>query len=33
MRGLTSIDENEIIDCIKLLKSAHAGTGFMHEVF
>ena len=33
MRGLTSNDENEIIDCIKLLKSSHANTGFMHESF
>jgi hypothetical protein len=33
MRGLTSDDENEIIDCIKLLKSSHANTGFMHESF
>ncbi len=33
MRGLTSDDETEIIDCIKLLKNSHAGTGFMHESF
>jgi len=33
MRGITSADENEIIDCIKLLKSSHANTGFMHESF
>jgi meiotically up-regulated gene 157 (Mug157) protein len=33
MRGLTSTDENEISDCIKLLKNTHAGTGFMHESF
>jgi meiotically up-regulated gene 157 (Mug157) protein len=33
MRGLTSNDENEIIDCITLLKKSHAGTGFMHESF
>ncbi len=33
MRGLTSNDENEIIDCITLLKNSHAGTGFMHESF
>lgn len=33
MRGLTSIYEDEIIECIKLLKSTHAGTGFMHESF
>lgn len=33
MRGLTSQYEDEIIECIKLLKSSHANTGFMHESF
>lgn len=33
MRGLTSTDENEIIDCIKLLKNSNESTGFMHESF
>ncbi len=33
MRGLTSQYEDEIVDCIKLLKSSHANTGFMHESF
>jgi meiotically up-regulated gene 157 (Mug157) protein len=33
MRGITSRDENEIRECIKILKSTHAGTGFMHESF
>lgn len=33
MRGLTSNDEKEIKECIKVLKSTHAGTGFMHESF
>ena len=33
MRGLTSQYEDEIFDCIKLLKSSHASTGFMHESF
>ncbi len=33
MRGITSTDENEIVECIKLLKSTHANTGFMHESF
>jgi uncharacterized protein len=33
MRGLTSKDENEIRDCVRILKSTHAGTGFMHESF
>ncbi len=33
MRALTSIDDNEIRWCLKMLKSSHAGTGFMHESF
>lgn len=33
MRGLTSIDENEIRECLHLLKNTHANTGFMHESF
>ncbi|MCX6169393.1 MAG: glycoside hydrolase family 125 protein [Ignavibacteriales bacterium] len=33
MRGLTSKNENEILDCLKTLKSTHANTGFMHESF
>jgi len=33
IRGLTSIDENEIRQCISILKNSHAGTGFMHEAF
>ncbi len=33
MQGVTSIDENEIRDCIKILKHTHAGKGFMHESF
>ncbi len=33
MRGLTSIDKNEIRECIKILKHTHANTGFMHEAF
>lgn len=33
MRGLTSGDENEILKCIKSLKTTHAGTGFIHESF
>jgi len=33
MRGLTSNDETEIKECIRVLKSTHAGTGFMHEAF
>ncbi|WP_242916431.1 glycoside hydrolase family 125 protein [Pontibacter liquoris] len=33
MRALTSNDPQEIKTCIQLLKSTHAGTGFMHEAF
>jgi meiotically up-regulated gene 157 (Mug157) protein len=33
MRALTSIDDQEIAECLRLLKSSHAGTGFMHESF
>jgi meiotically up-regulated gene 157 (Mug157) protein len=33
MRGLTSKDENEITQCISLLKKSNADTGFMHESF
>jgi len=33
LRAMTSVDENEIIYCLKMLKSTHAGTGFMHEAF
>jgi uncharacterized protein len=33
VRALTSMDESEIIGCLKTLKATHAGTGFMHESF
>ena len=33
VRALTSIDEAEIIRCLRMLKASHAGTGFMHESF
>ena len=33
IRGLTSQDDEEIRHCIQMLKSTHAGTGFMHESF
>lgn len=33
LRAMTSTDENEIVRCLKMLKSTHAGTGFMHEGF
>lgn len=33
MRGLTSIDSEEIKECITTLKATHAATGFMHESF
>ena len=33
MQALTSADEKEISECLRILKSTHAGTGFMHESF
>jgi len=33
MRALTSHDDREILFCLKMLKTTHAGTGFMHESF
>lgn len=33
MRGLTSVNDAEIKNCIAMLKRTHAGKGFMHESF
>ncbi len=33
MRGLTSTNDSEIKECIKMLKKTHGDTGFMHETF
>jgi hypothetical protein len=33
MRALTSTNDAEITQCLKMLKATHAGTGFMHEAF
>jgi hypothetical protein len=33
LRAMTSIDKDEIVYCLKMLKNTHAGTGFMHESF
>jgi meiotically up-regulated gene 157 (Mug157) protein len=33
MRAMTSSSREEIASCIKMLKTTHAGTGFMHESF
>jgi len=33
MKALTSRDEIEITQCLKMLKATHADTGFMHESF
>jgi meiotically up-regulated gene 157 (Mug157) protein len=33
LRGLTSTDADEIAQCLHMLKTTHAGTGFMHESF
>jgi hypothetical protein len=33
MRGLTSNNADEVRKCMHMLKTTHAGTGFMHEAF
>lgn len=33
MRAMTSKDEDEILECLKMLMSTHGETGFMHESF
>jgi hypothetical protein len=33
IRALTTHDEHEQVQCLRWLKSTHAGTGFMHESF
>jgi meiotically up-regulated gene 157 (Mug157) protein len=33
MRAFTSINENEMLQCLNWLKTTHADTGFMHESF
>lgn len=33
MQALTSDSNEEIAECLRLLKSTHAGTGFIHETF
>jgi meiotically up-regulated gene 157 (Mug157) protein len=33
IRGLTSVDDAEIKNCVNILKNSNAGTGFMHESF
>ena len=33
MQALTSGSDEEIADCLRLLKTTHAGTGFIHETF
>jgi uncharacterized protein len=33
MQALTSTNSDEIKECLRLLKTTHAGTGFMHESF
>ena len=33
LRAMTSRDKDEIVHCLKMLKSTHAGTGFIHEAF
>lgn len=33
LRAMTSVDDQEITQCIKSLRATHADTGFMHEAF
>jgi meiotically up-regulated gene 157 (Mug157) protein len=33
MKALTTDDEAEIAECLRMLKHTHGGTGFMHETF
>ena len=33
IRGLTSVNDNEVRDSIKMLTATHGDTGFMHEAF
>jgi meiotically up-regulated gene 157 (Mug157) protein len=33
MQALTATSETEIGECLRQLKTTHAGTGFMHESF
>ena len=33
VQALTSKDDDEIRHCLEILKTSHAGTGFMHEAF
>jgi meiotically up-regulated gene 157 (Mug157) protein len=33
MRAFTSVDDNEILQCLRWLRDTTAGTGFMHESF
>jgi len=33
LRAMTSTDDREITNCLKMLKATHAGKGFMHESF
>ena len=33
LRAMTSIDKDEMIHCLNMLRATHANTGFMHEAF
>lgn len=33
MQALTSDSDAEILECLRMLRSTHAGTGFIHESF
>lgn len=33
LRAMTSTSDDEIVECLRMLKATHAGTGLMHEAF
>ncbi len=33
LKALSSTNDDEILECLTILKNTHAGTGFMHETF
>jgi meiotically up-regulated gene 157 (Mug157) protein len=32
-QAMTATDDGEVVECLRMLKRTHAGTGFMHEAF
>lgn len=33
LRAMTSTSDDEIVECLRMIRATHAGTGFMHEAF